>query len=60
MIVRHYIKVKVGDTLYCDNKPAKVLEKGYALALCEVEGKRVYISCYDLEKKPFVCSNVDG
>ena len=31
--------------------------KGYALALCDVNGKRVYITCYDLEKKPFVSTN---
>ena len=54
MIVRHFIRVPVGSTVYCDNQPVKILEKGYALALCDVNGKRVYITCYDLEKKPFV------
>lgn len=53
MIVRHFIRVPVGSTVYCDNQPVKILEKGYALALCDVNGKRVYITCYDLEKKPF-------
>ena len=52
MIVRHFIRVPVGSTVYCDNQPVKILEKGYALALCDVNGKRVYITCYDLEKKP--------
>ena len=51
MIVRHFIRVPVGSTVYCDNQPVKILEKGYALALCDVNGKRVYITCYDLEKK---------
>ena len=45
------------STVYCDNQPVKILEKGYALALCDVNGKRVYITCYDLEKKPFVSTN---
>lgn len=44
MIVRHFIRVPVGSTVYCDNQPVKILEKGYALALCDVNGKRVYIS----------------
>lgn len=57
MIVRHFIRVPVGSTVYCDNQPVKILEKGYALALCDVNGKRVYITCYDLEKKPFVSTN---
>ncbi|MEY8586427.1 hypothetical protein [Phocaeicola sartorii] len=57
MIVRHFIRVPVGSTVYCDNQPVKILEKGYALALCDVNGKRVYIICYDLEKKPFVSTN---
>ena len=39
------------------HQPVKILEKGYALALCDVNGKRVYITCYDLEKKPFVSTN---
>lgn len=50
MIVRHFIRVPVGSTVYCDNQPVKILEKGYALALCDVNGKRVYITCYDLER----------
>ena len=25
--------------------------------ICDVNGKRVYITCYDLEKKPFVSTN---
>ncbi len=57
MIVRHFIRVPVGSTVYCDNQLVKILEKGYALALCDVNGKRVYITCYDLEKKPFVSMN---
>lgn len=57
MIVRRFIRVPVGSTVYCDNQPVKILEKGYALALCDVNGKRVYITCYDLEKKPFVSTN---
>ena len=57
MIVRHFIRVPVGSTVYCDNQPVKILEKGYALALCDVNGKRVYITCYDLEKKPFVSTD---
>ena len=54
---RHFIRVPVGSTVYCDNQLVKILEKGYALALCDVNGKRVYITCYDLEKKPFVSMN---
>ena len=57
MIVRHFIRVPVGSTVYCDNQPVKILEKGYALALCDINGKRVYITCYDLEKKPFISTN---
>lgn len=44
MIVRHFIRVPVGSTVYCDNQPVKILEKGYALALCDVNGKHGYIS----------------
>ena len=57
MLVRHFIRVPGGSTVYCDNQLVKILEKGYALALCDVNGKRVYITCYDLEKKPFVSMN---
>lgn len=55
----HFLRVPIGDTVYCDNRPVTVLEKGYAMALCDVRGKRVYITCFDLEKKPFINTNED-
>lgn len=55
----HFLRVHVGDTVYCDNQPVTVLEKRYAMALCDVRGKRVYLTCYDLEKKPFIKTNED-
>lgn len=36
MIVRHFIRVPVGSTVYCDNQPVKILEKGYDMPLLYV------------------------
>ena len=43
MIVRHFIRVPVGSTVYCDNQPVKILEKGYALLYVMLMGNG-YIS----------------
>lgn len=59
MKVLHFQRIPVGATVYCDNQPVTILSKGYAIALCNVEGKKVYITCYDLEKKPFVSTNCE-
>ena len=53
----HFLRIPIGSTVYCDNQPVKILEKSYAIAICDVQGRRVYITCYDLEKKPFVSTN---
>ena len=59
MKVLHFKRVPIGDTLYCDNQLAKIISKGYALALCEIKGKRVYVPCYDLKTKPFIKTTED-
>lgn len=53
----HFQRIQVGSTVYCDNQPVTILSKSYAIALCDVQGEKVYITCYDLEKKPFVNTN---
>lgn len=55
----HFLRLPIGSIAYCDNQPVTILEKGYALALCETSAGRVYITCYDLEKKPFIRTNED-
>ena len=44
-------KVKSGATLYCDGQPVTVVERYFAMALCETKAGKTWITCYDLESK---------
>ena len=58
MIPQHFKRIAIGATLYCDNKPVTLIEKySIALSLCETEQGRMYITCWDLEKKPGIQTN---
>lgn len=53
----NFKRTAIGATLYVDGKPVTVLEKQYALSYCETEQGRMYITCWDLEKKPHTPTN---